>query len=425
MDTYNYNKEIQTNLKMFESAFDDTIIKRFNGRTGVARDSIKVNYLYGPKSRILTDLLGKPDTVKFPIVAITTTGYAKDTERIKNKLQDIIYETPDKEYVNLRCIPFNINVQMTILSKYFEDVDQIVQNFAVYSNPYIVYSIKEPKSGRELRVEVLWDGNVTLDYPGGTSDLPPNSPFRTTATANFTIKTYLFRTNVTPIKPICFIPTDIIVTDKFYCNYDTLTAHTSGNGMRDSYLIEGSPKIRYVNPYYITEGKTPTIKIQGDGYLNTFAVFVSGNTDVYPNPTVYFPNSSHGDMTPFYGIGVPEFNIISPREMTFTLPAPSASGFIDIVTVNPCGTGQLTVDANRCNRVENPYPIHMPEHYSWCVLQFPFLNGLIVNANLNTDTEIICDSEIIYVDNENVDSAAVLAQIYYLMDLISITKDDL
>lgn len=423
METYNYNAEILTNLKMFESAFDDTIIKRFDGRTGVARDNIKVNYVYGPKSRILTDLQGKPDTVKFPIVAITTTGYSRDNERIKNKNQDHIYEQLDG-YKNLRPIPININVQMTILSKYYEDIDQIIQNFAVYANPYIVYSIKEPKTGRELRVEVLWDGNIPIEYPGA-SDLPPNSQFRTYATTNFTIKTYLFRTNVTPIKPICFIYDDIIVTDKFYCNYDTLTAHTSGNGMRDSYLIEGRPKIRYVNPYYIKEGETPTIKIQGDGFLHTFALFVSGNDSLYPNKVTFYPNSAYNDMTAYQGISVPTFNIHNPRELTFTLPAPSASGFIDIIAVNPCGLGQLTVDANRCNRVENPYSPHMPEYYNWCVLQFPYLNGLIVNSNLNQDNEIICNADIISVEEDYVDRDAVIEQIHILMNSINITKDDL
>jgi hypothetical protein len=376
MESYNYNAEILTNLKMFESAFDDTIIKRFDGRTGAVRDNIKVNYVYGPKSRILTDIQGKPDTVKFPIVAITPKGYSRDNERVKNKIQDHVYESHDG-YINLRPIPFNISLEMTILGKYFEDVDQIIQNFLVYTNPYIVYSVKEPKTGRELRIEVLCDGNVNLNYPGADGELPPTAAFRTYATINFTIKTYLFRTNLTPVKPICFIYDDIIVTDNFYCNYDTLTAHTSGNGMQDNYLLEGRPKIQFVKPYFVETSTQPTIKIQGDGFLNTTALVLSSN-----NPLMFGSNAS-GTYTGTnleikHGYLVENFNIHNPRELSFTCPSPSATGKFDIIAFNSCGYGQLTVDADRSERDINPYPTSHPSYSSWEVLQYPYLSGVTV-----------------------------------------------
>lgn len=375
MESYNYNAEILTNLKMFESAFDDTIIKRFDGRTGEVRDNIKVNYVYGPKSRILADLQGKPETVKFPIVAITTTGYSRDESRVKNKIQEHVYGSREG-YDNLKPIPFNINIQMTILGKYFEDVDQILQNFIVHTNPYIVYSLREPKTGRELRIEVLWDGNIAIEYPGANGELPPSSPFRTYATVNFTIKTYLFKTQLTPIKPICYIYDDIIVTDRFYCNYDTLTAHTSGNGMQDNYLIEGRPKIQFVKPYYVETDTQPTITIQGDGFLNTTSLVLSSN-----NPLMFGTNSqtyTGTDLEIRNGYLVPNFNILNPRELSFTCPSPSATGKFDIIAFNQCGYGQLTVDSDRTGRDENPYPENHPDHDTWSVLQYPYLSGITV-----------------------------------------------
>lgn len=377
MNSYNYHFEIATNLKMFESAFDDAVVKRFDGVTNTVRDTIKVNFIFGPKSRIIADLQGKPDTIKFPVIAISPTGYAKDTNRLKNKLQDMIYQQEDKEYVNIRAIPFNISIQMTILGKYLEDIDQLIQNFAVYANPYIVYSLREPITNRELRVEALWDGNINLNYPTVGSELPPSSPFRVEATTNFTIKTYLFRTNLTPIKPICYIPTDIVVTNNFYCNYDTLTAFTSGSNMKDHYDIEGRPKIQFVKPFYVETGTQPTITIQGNGFTDIIALVLSANNEDMFGSNASGPYTGT-DLEIRNGYLIENFNMISPRELSFTVPSASAPGKFDIFAFNSCGYGQLTVDSNRADRDVNPYPTNHPSYSSWEVLQYPYLSGVTV-----------------------------------------------
>jgi hypothetical protein len=376
MDTYNFNFEITKNLKMFESVFDDVIIKRFDNVTGTPKDAIKVNYLYGPKSRILNDLVNKPDTIKFPAVAVTCTGMGRDADRVMNKLQDIIYQDPvTKGYVNLRAIPWNINLQMTIMTKYQMDLDQIMQNFAVYTNPYIVYSWREPKSGREIRVEVEWDGQMSIDYPGGTSDLPANMPFRVMATTNFTIKTWLYRTTLTPVKPICFIYEDIVVTDNFYCDYDTLTAHTSASSMKDSYILKGKPTLRFVKPYDIEINTTPRITLQGSGFNNTFAVIVSANNPHMFRNTNYVLTSSNFS---FNGQIVPNFSVDADNQLSFYPPAPSATGKFDIIAINPCGYGQLTIDCDRTGRDHNPYSPSSPYYNTWETLQYPYLSGINV-----------------------------------------------
>ena len=91
MDDYNYNFEISKNLKMLESVLDNTVIYRYEDMTGKITDRIKVNFIYGPKTRILQDIKGQPDTVKLPIIAMTTTGMSRDDSRNKNKTEDIIY----------------------------------------------------------------------------------------------------------------------------------------------------------------------------------------------------------------------------------------------------------------------------------------------------------------------------------------------
>ena len=423
MIEYNYNFEIMSNLAFFESAFDDTIIKRYDHSTGIPHsdDSIKINYIYGPKSRALQDLRGQPDTIKFPIVAITMDGMSRDNDRIKSK-DFIDYQDAAGNIVTLKAIPWNINVTMSVMAKYQEDVDQIIGNFAVMCNPYIIFSWREPKSGRDVRSQVLWNGEVKYNYPTVGGDLVNDAPYRLEASTSFTIKTQLYRTSIENTKPICKINLDVITSDQFYCNPTQLELATTDNS-KDHFDILGRPQLKFVDNYYFRVGDTPIITLQGDGFDGTFALLLSGsNPDMYPL-SQYNPVS--GSDIIINGYAVPEFTIPNAQQLTFNLPAPSAFGFCDIIAVNKCGYGQLTVDANRCNRVLNPYPTSVPAHYSWTVDQYPYLNGLIVTNNLNNGFTIDYGMPIIVVDENNVDRDAVLTEIRRLMTLGDISVNDL
>ena len=245
MQEYNFNFEINRNIEHFIAAFDSSVIKRYNKDLEI-KEQIKPNYLYGPKAPILMDMVGQADHVKLPVIAVTTTGMARDNERIKNKQQDMHYKDAIGNFITLQAIPYNISVQMNILCRYAMDLDQILTNFIVHTNPYIIYSWREPKTGKDIRTEVLWDGNVSITYPGD-NQTPKDFPHRIEAAINFTIKAWIFRTETEVVKPICIINTDYIPTDKLFCDYDTLTAYTE-DFVKDQFEIEGRPKIQYINP---------------------------------------------------------------------------------------------------------------------------------------------------------------------------------
>ena len=424
MEEYNYNFELQTMLIGFASAFDGVRVKRFTGDK-YEKDTIKVPFTYAPKNHILQDIVGKTDTIKLPIMAVQVKSQGRDKERVKNKLDDIIYKKPNGSIVNVRAVPWNIVVEMSILAKYQEDMDQILENFSLHSDPYIVFSWREPKTGKDIRTEVLWDEQINYQYPGD-NQMPKDPPFRITATTTFTIKGYIFRTNLDPIVPICHINADIITTSRFYCNYTDLVNATLSTAKLE-YDISGVPKIRYVNPYYLRDGISPKITIQGTGFSNVQGIFLSGsNSEIYPLTTFTPFTATDTPYPAFDGYTVEEFEVHSPTEISFTLPAASAVGFVDIIVVNTCGYGKLTVDADRCNRVENPYPTNMPDHYSWCVLQFPFLNGLIISGNMNDFSPIDCANEqIITYDEESIDKDAIILKIKELMALGDITLSEI
>lgn len=425
MNDYNYNFEITKNLMHFEAAMDDVVIKRYDRENNRFTDSIKVN-IQTAKNMTFADLKGQPDSIKYPAMAITIKSMGRDNDRIKNKVDNINYKSKTGQISSIKAIPWNIVVEVGILTKFKEDIDQIIQNFATQSNPYFVYSIQEPISGRDERVEVLWDGQMTMDYPGSSTPLAPKDIRRIGATTTFTIKTWLFKTTVEQEKPICRINNDILFSDKFYCDYNELLTNTV-SAEKLSYVNYGQPVLRYVDEYYFKVGDMPTIKINGEGFNDTFALFVSGsNSDMYPGSVNFYPGSAIGDTdTIFNGFAIREFQIVSPTEIICQIPAAYAMGFVDIIAVNKCGYGQLTVDANRCNKVENPYPIELPEHYSWCVDQFPYLNGLIISNQLNTPTLIDYTLPIVIPDEQTIDREALLARIKELMIIGNIDVSEL
>ena len=418
MKDYNYNFEIRTLLTHFAAAFNDVKIKRFDGKK-YEKEIIKVPLTYAPKSHILNDIIGLTDTVRLPIVAVEVKNQSRDNERVKNKIDDLIYKNSDGTFVNAKVVPWNIEVEMTILAKYQEDIDQIVQNFSVYSNPYTIISWQEPKSGRELRTEIFWKGDLSVDYPA-KNQTPTDPPFRITATSSFTIKGYLFSTSLSNSKPICLINTDYVFTDKFYCNYNDLILYSS-NLNTDSYTITGRPVLRYVSPYYIVEGKTPNITLQGYSLNNVNAIFLSGSSDAMYPLNEYKPFSA---LDSFLGYPVKEFQK-SDDTITFTLPAASGDGFVDIIAVNSCGYGKLTEDSNRCGRVENPYPVNSPEHYSWTVWQFPYLNGLIIADFFDPFLIDYTDMTYQYSDVSEPDKPAIITKIKELMTFGNISLADL
>jgi len=425
MQDYNFNLEILKNILIFESALDDIKINRIDFETGRITDQILVNVLTGPKSRTLFDLKGQTDTIKYPAMAVITKGMNRDNDRVLNKADTMNYRFPEQggKMVNIKAIPWNIDVEVQIVSKYRFDIEQIIQNFAVQSDPYIAYDIQEPVTKNKLTVQVVWDGQVNMEYPGYPQSTPKDNII-IVAKTGFTIKTWLFKTKVPQDKPICYIYDDIIFTDKMYCKYASLSANTLSSA-RLSYEIPGAPVIRFVDHYYFKEGDTPTIKLNGEGFNNTFAMFVSGsNPEMYRDTVSFIPGSAQGDMRVMTGKVVRDYNIVSPTEITFTLPPPSAYGFVDIIAVNSCGYGQLTVDSNRCARARNPYTTDLPEYYSWVVDQYPYLNGLIVSSNYNINNVIDYDKPSISVDY-SVDRDAVLQKIRDLMTLANITVDDL
>lgn len=245
MKNYTFGFEVQTLLEQFVGAFNDVIIKRYdNTNTAVNPTSgFKVNYVYAPKQRIYNILQSPaPGGLTVPAIAVNISNISRDPSRVFNKNDgfsvNLAYQTDGivgKKI--LQPVPINIGVNMTIVTKYQSDMDQILTNFIPYCDPYIIISWKLPKGNYnqkeslpyEIRSEVLWGGTINMVYP---QDLAPNAPFRVSADTSFVIKGWMFKDSNEIVKRIYTIESkyqeknfdsDLINYDKFIIDYEGLS----------------------------------------------------------------------------------------------------------------------------------------------------------------------------------------------------------
>ena len=202
--------EIKDVVTQFIAAFNSVVIKRYNTNRE-PKERIQVRYVYSPKKRVLHDLVNKAQHITIPVIAVNITGVSRDESRVFNKIEGSHYYQNHLALDNTNNtiplsssvtrtdflpapVPVNISVSMSIITKFQTDMDQILSNFIPYNDPYIVVSWKIPEEfvvvEQEIRSEVLWDGNVSIDYP---VDINNTQPYRITGDTSFTIKAWLFK----------------------------------------------------------------------------------------------------------------------------------------------------------------------------------------------------------------------------------------
>lgn len=192
MRKYTYDFEIETMFTMFISAMDDIIVKRYNNKKE-PQDSLRARFVYAPKQRVLLDLLDKAQNLQLPVVAVHNGGISRDPSRVFNKIQGFYVpgDDPGAAKKVFQPIPINLQINMTILTRYQQDYDQIITNFVPYFDPYIIISWRTPgQSTQEIRSQVEWSGTVTTSYP---TDLAASQVARVQGETSFTFKGWLFK----------------------------------------------------------------------------------------------------------------------------------------------------------------------------------------------------------------------------------------
>lgn len=247
MKKYSYFRETLNTLTQFVAAFDDCFVFRYTNDFE-AKEKIGVRYVLGPKQRVLYDIINQAKNITLPVISIEQKNIRRDPTRIQFKDQKIT--RPNITNPNIVRVPSPIPVVMdidvSILANYKEDIDQIVSNFIPWCNPYFIISWKIPQEFGmdfidELRTEVSWSGNVDFENP---TNIEHTDKYRIVGNTSFTIKGWIFPSVETPQAPIYVVNTNFIGLssglDLFtYNSYNSL----SSSDTTDVIMISAYPEI--------------------------------------------------------------------------------------------------------------------------------------------------------------------------------------
>jgi len=231
-------------ITAFASAMDDITIKRYN-RYREPQDSIRCRFVYAPKQRVLADLLDKAQNLQLPVIALTNGGISRDPNRVFNKIQGSYIPSSDPTRTNklLQPVPIDLTINMTILTRFQEDFDQIVTNFIPYFDPYIIVSWRTPSMpDQEIRSQVVWSGNVAANYP---YDINATQVARVEGTTSFTFKGWLFKARPSTDEGIIFNVNSNFSTEpglNSMLSLDALNELTT-----ERVFLSGQPQPRIIN----------------------------------------------------------------------------------------------------------------------------------------------------------------------------------
>jgi T4-like virus Myoviridae tail sheath stabiliser len=345
MRNYTYQFEVSTLFTMFIAALDDIVVKRYN-KDKVAQDRIQCRFVYAPKQRVLLDLLDKAQNLQLPVVAVSNGGITRDVNRVFNKIAGSHFSGSNNLFAPAlpQPIPVDITVNMSILTRYQEDYDQIITNLFPYFDPYIEISWRIPGvNDYEIRSKVMWSGSIATQYP---TDLQSSQTAHVQGDTSFTIQGWLFKS----------IPNDgdnkIFNITVDYSTLPGLTTQYSLNTLLSSYpntterfILSGHPQPLSVYPYTTLVSNTSSVvNLKGQSFFQVTNVYVSGSP-LSASPTFYNPFSGYPTLSALYpgfsAVQVSTFNTNNDNNITLTLPRTNKAGYLDIIVQNEAGYGTL------------------------------------------------------------------------------------
>lgn len=377
MNIYTYDFELQTMTTMLMNCFSDIVIKRFNANKD-PKDQIKTRVVYAPKQRVLNDLLDKDQNLQLPVISVQIGGVARDANRTFNKIVGSFY-TPANSTASTNekgPLPIDVTYNISILTRYQQDMDQILSHLIPYINPYFVVSWRTPqRPDHEIRSIVEWNGSVNIQYP---VELAATQVAKVQADLTFTFKGWMFQ-NLKKYENIFTIETNYIPNIYDY----ELTTREEVLAVSLSAIYYGAPpKPGAIYPEFAKLSKPEEINVWGTGIKGVRNVYLSGAvlSAVTQNPFALYQKLS-STYPSFTAVKLPTNSWTTNNDnlVTFTMPSATKLGYIDIILENPGGYGTLV--RNVKYNTYNPFPINTAEYNAYIPPQVPYLSGLKIVPN--------------------------------------------
>ena len=201
---YYYHQIFRKSIIAFGTVFNNILIKRKqSNRKGDPIETLKVPCQYGPIMKYLAIIAAEPDPARqsmqitLPRISFEIKGLHYDGSRklvptqfsktVPPKGKDA--EGRPVQYSQFLPVPYNLDVELNIISKNQDDGLQILEQILPNFHPALNVSIEVIDETQEER-----DIAIVLNGVGYTDDYEGDYTQRRTLlwTLNFTVKTYLF-----------------------------------------------------------------------------------------------------------------------------------------------------------------------------------------------------------------------------------------
>ena len=201
-----YHEILRKTIISFGTLFNNITIQKKDA-SDTDFSVMKVPLAYGPTQKFLARLeqsgdLNKATAMSLPRMSFEFTGLTYDSSRKVTSTQKIAVKDPDtQKKVNkvFTPVPYNMQFELSIMSKLNDDALQIVEQILPYFQPAFNLSVELIETLKEKRDIPIVLENITMqdDYEGDYSTRRV-----LLYTLRFTAKTYLFGpvTRVEPIK---------------------------------------------------------------------------------------------------------------------------------------------------------------------------------------------------------------------------------
>ena len=359
--------EIKNLIIQFMAAFNDVAIKRYNADRQTDGKEIGVGFMYAPRQRVIEDIINKSKQIPLPTISVSIASISRDPERVFNKIEGYIIDTAINEDTKRKIpqpVPVNITINMSVIARYQQDIEQIISNFVPYCDPYITVSWKLPTTENttyehEMRTIIEWGGSLNIQYP---IELSNNQQARVTCDTTFTIKGWLFKQIDTTVGKIYNINTNIYPSQLgeeclIYKDNSDVAEIFDTNTLEASLLIQrGKPTLKNIDipVYYINStsyfNKNTLYNLYGKDFFNIQNVYLSSNNNILTGTSLFNLFSASSSLSAIYpsfsGVEINTYTVNSLNNITFTIPQQlTRTGNIDIIVKNEAGYSKLSVDS--------------------------------------------------------------------------------
>lgn len=347
-----YYYEIYNLVTQFVHAFDDIVLKRVDNAEldtpeyDGSLQHLAVRFVYAPKSKTIHNLIDKNEHITLPCISVWITRIERDPDRITNKMDGYRVNRGSKTKLVPAPIPINVTINMSIMTKYQNDMFRIVSNFVPYIDPYFYISwARNGTLDEEIRTEVKWNGGIDIQPP---LEQPEKYSPRWIGDTSFVIKGYLFKKQSDPQGNIFKIDTEFSPHIEI-TNFENMEIEKENMDEYDSVGVDGLPDIFGISSTTYKKSESNNLSIYGEflgEYVDAYVEDIEGNmftdSEIFD---LFYGKPNHDTYPSFYGVRIGAFERDDngfKRLLILNIPEVNKLGYFNIILANPSGYVRLT-----------------------------------------------------------------------------------